>query len=122
MFGFADRLRWTLKTDQFSWTRIVEGRSDVLSPPFQERGSNSRSVIVLAHGSHKQQLDSILPDLSGQRLSCQHRAFQSTLERGQETEAMVLDRRGGDDQLESRADEPLLYYDGHLDHQSRIPK
>ena len=122
MFGFANRLRWTLKTDQFSWTRIVEGRSDVLSPSFQERGNDSRFVTVLAHGSYKQQLDSILPDLSGQHLSCQHRAFQFILERGQETEAMVFDRRGGDDQLESRTDEPLLYYDGHLDHQSRTPK
>jgi hypothetical protein len=45
MFGFANRLRWTLKTDKFSWTRIVEAMRQ-LSPLFQGRGSDSRSVTV----------------------------------------------------------------------------
>ena len=31
MFGFANRLRWTLKTDQFSWTRIVEAMRQIIT-------------------------------------------------------------------------------------------
>ena len=89
MFGFSNRLRWTLKTDQFPWTRIAEGQVGVLPPPFQERGSDSRSVAVLAHGPHEEQLRFVLPHLSGKHLPYDHRIFQFTLERGQEMEAVL---------------------------------